>query len=93
MMTTTQDTFPEIQAATKALEKRIALTETEMAQMKDGLAARKLVRTWRRLSLRSARARESRRSARISEQELGRLARFLARRACRLIRTGNLWLR
>jgi hypothetical protein len=48
-MTTIQDTFPEIEAAAQALEKRIAITESEMAQMKDGIAARKrLVRSWRK---------------------------------------------
>ncbi len=48
-MTTIQETFPEIEAAAQALEKRIAITETEMVQMKDGIAARKrLVRSWRK---------------------------------------------
>jgi hypothetical protein len=48
-MTTIQETFPEIEAAAQALEKRIAITETEMAQMKDGITARKrLVRSWRK---------------------------------------------
>lgn len=45
----TQDTFPEIQAATQALEKRIALTEAEVAQMKEGVKARKaMLRSWRK---------------------------------------------
>ena len=48
-MATTQQTFPEIEAAAQALEKRIAITETEMAQMKDGIVAKKrLVRSWRK---------------------------------------------
>ena len=48
-MTTTQQTFPEIEAAAQALEKRIAITETEMAQMKEEVAAKKrLVRSWRK---------------------------------------------
>ena len=48
-MTTTQQTFPEIEAAAQALETRIAITETEMAQMKEEVAAKKrLVRSWRK---------------------------------------------
>lgn len=45
----THEVFPEIQAATEALEKRIALTEAEVTEMKEGLKARKqLLRTWRK---------------------------------------------
>jgi len=45
----TQTTFPEIQAAAEALESRIALTETEIAQMKETMKAKKdLVRSWRK---------------------------------------------
>ena len=45
----TQEIFPEIQAATEALKARIALTETEVAQMKDGIKAkRELLRSWRK---------------------------------------------
>ena len=45
----TQEIFPEIQAATEALKTRIALTETEVAQMKDGIKAkRELLRSWRK---------------------------------------------
>ena len=45
----TQTTFPEIQAAAEALESRIALTETEIAQMKESMKAKKdLVRSWRK---------------------------------------------
>lgn len=45
----TQEVFPEIQAATEALKARIALTETEVAQMKDGIKAkRELLRSWRK---------------------------------------------
>ena len=45
----TQEVFPEIQAATEALEARIALTETEIAQMKEALKAKKgSVRAWRK---------------------------------------------
>jgi hypothetical protein len=45
----TQEVFPEIQAATQALEKQIALTETEIDQMKQTVAAKKqLVRGWRK---------------------------------------------
>jgi len=45
----TQETFPEIQAATQALEKRIATTEAEIAQMKEVVAGKKqLVRAWRK---------------------------------------------
>ena len=34
----TQETFPEIQAATQALEKQITLTETEIDQLKEAIA-------------------------------------------------------
>ena len=46
----TQEVFPEIQAATEAPKARIALTETEVAQMKDGIkeAKRELLRSWRK---------------------------------------------
>jgi hypothetical protein len=45
----TQTTFPEIQAATEALEKRVALTEAEIAQMKEDLKAKKaLVKSWKK---------------------------------------------
>jgi hypothetical protein len=45
----TQEFFPEIQAATQALEKQIALTETEITQMKETMAGKKrLVRGWRK---------------------------------------------
>jgi hypothetical protein len=45
----TQDIFPEIQVATEALESRIAITETEVSQMKDAIAGkRELLRSWRK---------------------------------------------
>lgn len=45
----TQEVFPEIQAATEALKTRIALTETEVVQMKDAIKAkRELLRSWRK---------------------------------------------
>jgi len=45
----TQETFPEIQVATEALQKRIALTETEISQMKETIKVKKgLVRAWRK---------------------------------------------
>jgi hypothetical protein len=45
----TQGVFPEIQAATEALETRISLTEAEIAQMKDSIKAKKaMVRAWRK---------------------------------------------
>jgi len=45
----THELFPEIQAATEALEARIALTETEIDQMKADIKAKKeLVRSWRK---------------------------------------------
>jgi hypothetical protein len=44
-----QTTFPEIQAATEALEKRMALTLAEIAQTKDELKAKKaLVKSWQK---------------------------------------------
>jgi hypothetical protein len=47
--TMTQETFPEVQAATKALEQRIAATEVEINEMKEDIAGRKqLVRAWRK---------------------------------------------
>ena len=45
----TQEVFPEIQAATEALEKQIALTETEIDQMKETITSKKqLVKGWRK---------------------------------------------
>ena len=45
----TQTMFPEIQAAAEALESRIKETEAEIAQMKEGMKAKKdLVRSWRK---------------------------------------------
>ena len=45
----TQTTFPEIQAAAEALQSRIELTETEIAEMKESIKAKKeLVRSWRK---------------------------------------------
>lgn len=45
----TQEVFPEVQAATQALEKQIAVTEAEINQMKATIATKKdLVRGWRK---------------------------------------------
>jgi len=45
----TQEVFPEVQAAAEALQARIALTETEIAEMKESVKAKKeLVRSWRK---------------------------------------------
>jgi len=45
----TQEVFPEIHAATKALEQRIALTESEIGQMKDSITEKKrLIKGWRK---------------------------------------------
>jgi len=45
----TQEVFPEIQAATQALEQRIAATEAEIAQMKEVIDRKKqLVRACRK---------------------------------------------
>ena len=45
----TQEVFPEIQAAAEALESRISLTETEIAEMKEAMKTKKaLVRSWRK---------------------------------------------
>ena len=45
----TQEIFPEIEAATEALKTRIALTETEISQMKEAVKTKKgLVRAWRK---------------------------------------------
>ena len=44
-----QDLFPEIQVATEALESRIAITEAEVAEMKESIAGkRELLRSWRK---------------------------------------------
>ena len=44
-----QDTVPEIQVATEALESRIAITEAEVTQMKEGIASKRdLLRCWRK---------------------------------------------
>ena len=37
----TQEIFPEIKAATEALQTRIAITESEMAQLEETVAAKK----------------------------------------------------
>jgi hypothetical protein len=45
----TQEVFPEIQVATEALESRIAITEGEVARMKEGIAGkRELLRALRK---------------------------------------------
>jgi hypothetical protein len=45
----THTAFPEIQAAAEALESRIALTETEISELKESIKAKKaLVRSWRK---------------------------------------------
>lgn len=45
----TEEVFPEIQSATQALETRIAITEAEVAEMKDALRTKKeLLRSWRK---------------------------------------------
>jgi FtsZ-binding cell division protein ZapB len=45
----TQEVFPEIQAAKQALENQIALTQTEIDQMKETIASKKqLVKGWRK---------------------------------------------
>ena len=47
--TMTQETFPEIQAAAEALEKRINLTEDEIAQMKESIKAKRAnLRSWKK---------------------------------------------
>lgn len=41
--------FPEIKLATEALESRIAITESEVSQMKGEIAAKRLLlRSWRK---------------------------------------------
>jgi len=43
----TQDLFPEIQAAVKALENQITVTESEIVKMKESISEkRRLVRAW-----------------------------------------------
>jgi hypothetical protein len=45
----TQQIFPEVQAAAEALERQIAATEAEIAEMKEAIASKKhLVRAWRK---------------------------------------------
>ena len=45
----TQETFPEVQAATQALEKQITITEAEITQLNATAADKKrLVRSWRK---------------------------------------------
>ncbi len=44
-----QDVFPEIQVATEALESRIAITEAEVAEMKEAIAGkREQLHSWRK---------------------------------------------
>jgi hypothetical protein len=48
-MTTPQEVFPEIKTATDALEKRIAITESELVEIKESMATKKqLVRSLRK---------------------------------------------
>ena len=45
----TQDLFPEIQAAVKALENQITVTESEIVKMKESISeTKRLVRAWRK---------------------------------------------
>jgi uncharacterized coiled-coil protein SlyX len=45
----TQEIFPEIKQAMEALEKRVTLTEAEIAQMSEGIKAKKAqVKAWRK---------------------------------------------
>jgi HAMP domain-containing protein len=45
----TQELFPEIEAAVKALENQITATETEIGDMKKAIGDKKqLVRSWRK---------------------------------------------
>ncbi len=45
----TQEFFPEIQAAVKALEQQISVTESEIVKMKESITEKKtLVRAWRK---------------------------------------------
>ena len=45
----TQEVFPEIHAATQALQQRIALTEGEVSRMKEALAEKKrLIKGWKK---------------------------------------------
>jgi hypothetical protein len=45
----TQETFPEIKEAIEALEKRVTLTEGEIAQLKEDIKSKKAqVKTWRK---------------------------------------------
>jgi len=61
----TQETFPEIQAATAALEKQITITEAEIVQMKETMAGKKrLVRGCARRFPRSTRNLPARRRKR-----------------------------
>jgi hypothetical protein len=45
----TQEVFPEIHAATQALEQRISLTESEIGQMKEAITEKKrLIKGWKK---------------------------------------------
>src|SRR5258706_13205980 len=45
----TQDLFPEIQAAVKALENQITVTESEIVKMKESISeTKRLIRAWRK---------------------------------------------
>ena len=45
----TQEVFPEIHAATAALEKRISLTEAEVVQMEEAVTEKKrLIKGWKK---------------------------------------------
>jgi hypothetical protein len=65
----TQTTFPEIQTATEALQSRIAITESEMAEMKASIAAkRQLVRSLRKALAAFAPQKGSRKKRAVSQQ-------------------------
>jgi hypothetical protein len=45
----TQESFPEIQAAAEALESRLSITQSEIAEMKESIKTKKaFVRTWQK---------------------------------------------
>src|SRR5262249_13026129 len=70
-LTMTQTTFPEIQAAADALESRITITETEIAEMKESIKAKKaLVRSWRKPFPPLLRARQRRRGVLLPSSSL-----------------------
>ena len=61
-----QEIFPEIQAATEAMEKRIALTEAEIEQLKDSISSKRQLARALRKALTAVAPKESTRKKKVA---------------------------